>query len=477
MSEYEMTSLDWLDNHLDLFIPPLDEALFDHKLLQRTGELAILYRALYKSGLGSIDMLQRWKTHFTAYIESEELAETARKNLGSAWAWLMPYFIFKDIHGITIETHEKTMEFVKESGFPNVSEVVPYRNMDRHYFLAMNYCSVFDAENLIENTSLSSCLNLLTINRETAYSITHSFFYVSDFGLKTLKLNHNSNQKCVAIIESLLAESARNADWDLLGEMIILGICTEGVEPELLSAYLTLFKKQQNPLGFFPPSAATNAVLTADMERDKIFDACYHTTLVSALVDVSYFIQEKESIVTFNVQKLSCLDENKLLVMLVSARNNAVEYLNATSASGASVVPIEWPATSLHSNESSVDYLSGVLDTREVLLPKLGYESTISLQISRQACSLAECFARSGDIELVLKLIGTCLGSTHLSPRWAAILSFVLQTQKPDGSIGYFLQEARKLKADNLLAIRIGLTDTFVQALDMWLDKKLNQVA
>jgi hypothetical protein len=213
------------------------------------------------------------------------------------------------------------------------------------------------------------------------------------------------------------------------------------------------------------------------MERDKIFDACYHTTLVSALVDASYFIKEKENIVNFNVQKLSCLDENKLLVMLVSARNKAVEYLNVTSASGAAMVPIEWPATSLYSNESSVDYLSGVLDTRDVLLPKLGYAANIPLQISRQACSLAECFARSGDIELVLKLIGTCHESTHLSPRWAAILSFVLQTQKPDGSIGYFLQEARKLKADNLLAIRIGLTDTFVQALDMWLDKKLNQVA
>jgi hypothetical protein len=57
-------------------------------------------------------------------------------------------------------------------------------------------------------------------------------------------------------------------------------------------------------------------------------------------------------------------------------------------------------------------------------------------------------------------------------------LRFVLQLQKPDGSIGYLLQESRILGAkNNIFSIRINLKDTYVQALDAWLDANIEMVA
>ena len=418
-------------------------------------------------------MLNRWKASLTAYIESEELVETARKNLGSAWAWLMPYFVFRSLHAITVEEHEKTIVFAHESGYPGVYEVLPYRKMDQHYFLAMHTGQQFDPEAFVRDTSLSHCRNLLTIDRETAYSISHTLFYANDFGCKCMTQSHPAHDKCVEIIESLLPEFARKADWDVLGEIIILGLCTEGVDSERLSAYLNLFRAQRNSNGYTPPSDATKAVLNTDMDREKLFEACYHTTLIAALVDASCACAQKESVTTFDISPLACIDEDDLLAQLVAARNKAVEFLNLTSASGIPIQPLAAPInTERCAPEDAV--LAVTLSTREKMLDLLDPEAIApeSEGVSPHACSLAECFGRSGDIEVVMKLIGSCLGDQPITHRWNAILYFALQSQKPDGSIGYFLQEGRMLGAENIAPIRISLTDAYVQALDALLDAR-----
>ena len=474
----ETPTLNWLDDHFDLFLPPLNQATFDRKLLQRVGELALLYRALHLNGLGSSDLMNRWKNSLIEYIESEELVEIARKNLGSSWAWLMPYFVFRSLHGITVDEHERTILFSHESGYPDVSEVVPYRKMDQHYFLSMHAGSQLNIDDFVSSTSLSHCRNLLTIDRDTAYSITHTLFYTNDFGSKRMTDSHPAHKKCLAIIDSLLPEFARKADWDVLGEIIILGLCTDGVDEEILSSYLNLFRSQRNILGYTPPSDATKAVLSEDMDREKIFEACYHTTLVAALVETACAASQKESVAAFNVSPLDCSDEGSLLRRVVASRNKAVEFLNYISASGESIQPI-----SAFANKVNIETLETTLDValseRENILAflELGDIRSEDDIISHHACSLTECFARNGDAEVVLKFIGSCFGGHSFTPRWNAILHFLLQLQKPDGSIGYFIQEGRMLGADNISPIKISLTDVYVQAIDTWLDARLEKAA
>ncbi len=477
MTANNATTLKWLDDHFDLFLPPLENAKFDRKLLQRVGELALLYRALESNGVFNNDIVKRWKACLIKYIESEELIEIARKNLGSSWAWLMPYFVFKDLHGITVLEHEKTIIFARESGYPDASEVVPYRKMDQHYFLAMHTGKELNVQEFVTDTSLSNCSNLLTINRDIAYSITHTLFYANDFGSKKMATSHPANKKCLQIINSLLPEFARKADWDVLGEIIILGLCTEGVDEAYLSAYLNLFRAQRHEQGYTPPSDATKAILSDDMDREKIFEACYHTTLVAALVEASYVRTQKAKVTRFEVACLKYPCQYDLLNKIVTARNKAVDYLNDISAKGIPIIPIA--AFNTISTEESVEApLDAILGTRENTLAYLEVADMFPQYavIYQHAFSLAECFARNGDIELVLKLLGSCLKNQPDTPRLAALLHFVLQLQKPDGSVGYFLQEANMLGADNIVPIRNSLTDVYTEALDDWVDGQLERV-
>jgi|SRR5690554_75421 len=467
----------WLDQHLDLFFPPLDAAIFDSHLLQRVGELAILYRSLFVSGLGPDRLMEDWRNEFHQYLVSDELAEVARKNPERSWAWLMPYFIIKELHGLIIDEHEKTLDYARDCGYPEVSEVVPYRRMDQHYFLSMRVGSTLDIETLIKSTSIASCVNLLAINREVAYSMTHTLFYTNDFGLKIMPSGHSAHSFCVTLAESLLFEHANNKDWDVLGELLILAQCIESFNQDTLNFYVNLFQSKRSASGYTPPSDKTSSVITDDLSREKLFDAVYHTTLVSALLDSSIFFTSKEAVDDFKLIGLPEMVCESVVNTILEYRNNAVLYLNAVHEQGIPVSPINSESLRPDIRGSNELELKNILFDRELLIACLSSHRQILLEGSVDMCSLAESYARHGDIEVVLKVIEICPQVTLTNPRWIAIIQFLFAQQKPDGSIGYFIRESRQLAASNIDDLRISLTDVYVDAFDALLDRTLARAA
>ncbi|MEL6706519.1 MAG: hypothetical protein AAFP15_19800, partial [Bacteroidota bacterium] len=55
----------------------------------------------------------------------------------------------------------------------------------------------------------------------------------------------------------------------------------------------------------------------------------------------------------------------------------------------------------------------------------------------------------------------------------SSVLDYLLQSQKPDGSVGYFLRERRLLGVGDISNIRLGLTHLFVEAVEAWLDYRI----
>ncbi|WP_041522015.1 DUF6895 family protein [Gilvimarinus agarilyticus] len=467
----------WLDQHIDLFFPPLDTATFDSNLLQRTGELAILYRSLWVSNLGPTDLMRNWKGKFFDYLNSNELIEVARKTPERSWAWLMPYFIFKDIHGMNIEEHERTLRYARSRGYPEVSEVVPYRRMDQLYFLSLSTENELDISSLIEPTSIGHCTNLLSINRETAYSITHTLFYANDFGLKVMKDEHPAKRFCETIIESLLAEYTNNKDWDVLGELLIVANSIQGFNSCTFEFYRTVFQAQMSPLGYTPPSEKTAQVISDNLSREEFFGALYHTTLVSALLSCSTSFTPTQYVTDFTLAGLSHIPLEPLLHTVVQSRNSAVEYLNDVCARGDSVIPLEPTTTKDLPYDPEEPNTTKVLFDRDQLLQWLASGRKIDSKGSVDICTVAESYARHGDLEVVLKIVEHCPEVTLTQPRWASIAQFLLAQQKLDGSIGYFTQESRQLAATNIEELRTSLTDGYVNAFDALLDRTLAKAA
>ncbi|MEL6771364.1 MAG: hypothetical protein AAFP18_09900 [Bacteroidota bacterium] len=462
-------SVRWLDRHIDLILPHLETASIDRKLLQRAGEFAILYKALRGARGVPDDLLTRWQSVLTAYVNSQEIAEAARKSLPGAWAWLMPYFVLKHLHGHLVPEHEATMEFALRAGFPYASEVVPYRRLDQHYFLSLYEGRRLDPARFVPATALNTCRSLLSMDRDTAYSITHTLFYLNHFGRCQMGHDHPARGKVVLVLQSLLPHFARRGDWDVLGELLIVARCTEGFPSTTLDRYLALFQAQRDPGGYSPPSEATRQAMGDDPDRDRVFFACCHTTLVAALLDVAA-PPDAEQVPHFELEPLGQENDDHVLRRVLEARNRAVLYLNAQSELGAHVPTFDTVVTP---NGEHRDDIAGALGPdRNVVLYSLATHADPGLD-DTDALDLAECFAREGDVEVVARLMAVHLAQRPLNKRLAAVLDYLLQSQKPDGSVGYFLRERRLLGVGDISNIRLGLTHLFVEAVEAWLDYRI----
>jgi len=457
---------------MDLILPQLKTAEIDRTLLQRVGEFALLYKALHGVEGVPPGLLRRWRKAITGYTNSEEIAEVSRKSLPSAWAWLMPYFVLKHLHGRSVPEHEATMEFAQRAGFPLASEVVPYRRLDQHYFLSLYNGRRLNPTRLVRATALNKCRNLLTVDRDTAYSITHTLFYLNHFGRCRMRHDHPAQAKVVLVLRSLLPHFARRGDWDVLGELLINARCTEGFPSATLKRYLALFRAQRDPSGFTPPSEATRQALGAAPDRERVFHACCHTTLVSALLEVAS-PPDAGQVPLFELEPLQQENEDLLVRRVHEARNRAVLYLNAQSAHGAQIPALEAGLT--RNGEHGDECPAPMGPDRISVLSSLatGTASALSKLNTEDALDLAECFAREGDVEVVARLVANRLAQRPMDERLACVVDYLLQSQKPDGSVGYFLRERRLLGVGDISNIRLGLTHLFVESAEAWLDFRL----
>lgn len=458
----------WLDRHLDLLLPDTDSAAFDRDLLQRTGEFAILYRGLVNSDESS-RYEAAWRHRLSSYIQSQYLIDMARKSLQTSWAWLMPYMVFKQTHGLVIPEHDATMQAARSAGLPYSIETVPYRRVDQNYFLFMDTSTAPDFTEQVRDTFLSRCANLLWIDRDSAYSFTHTLFYANDFGSKMMHSDHPAHSKVVAILSSLLPQFARTEDWDILGELLVVALRTEGIESALVAEYLELFRSQRNGSGFTPPSRLTSEALEDRTDTESVFEACYHTTLVAALLEITVRSDPTIPVQSFLLAEthLGGKEPSQMMSRILDARNRAVEFLNSQDKIGNQVRVIEQNSSTMDLEARDRPVLAGL--DRDIILASLASESPEP--VSRYAIELAECFAREGDIEVVLRLIQSRSERDRTEPRLAALWSFALNQQRPDGAVGYFAHEARALGSPDLGAIRLWLTHVFVESADSWIDK------
>ncbi|HVO78754.1 MAG TPA: hypothetical protein VMT39_01925 [Candidatus Bathyarchaeia archaeon] len=208
-----------------------------------------------------------------------------------AYAILLPYLTLRPT-GYRSSFHEESLRLAWASGFLFAVEVVPHRVLDREYFLWK--AGLRDSEpcwsTLYANTALAAAKDALHIDREAAYAITHTLFYLSDWGRRVPPFEEEEYARVTSILDCLVVHYWRLHHWDLLGELLVNRLALLAPWSPLATGASTAFLNAWRPEGCVPGEGLEIEGLEKAPRSEHesiIFRECYHTTLVGVFYCVS----------------------------------------------------------------------------------------------------------------------------------------------------------------------------------------------
>lgn len=228
----------------------------------------------------------RWLDFMTSIIEDSVYAETARKRPSHASALLFPYLALRG-HGYRSHYHEHTLQLLQKWGYPRTQEVIPYRLLDRELFSWKAGCraSEPDWHALYLSTTLAAPGSMAFLDRDGAYSITHTVLYMCDFGARRAPLDRAERDAALRVVECLLLHYWRIGDWDLVGELLASLDCLDSPASQIQQGAAAAFQAVGND-GAVPADRDAAERIHREgsaMSSATRFSLCYHTTLVSIL--------------------------------------------------------------------------------------------------------------------------------------------------------------------------------------------------
>jgi hypothetical protein len=179
---------------------------------------------------------------------------------------------------------------VIDQGYVGSIEDVPFRVLD---FRNMLDCGGFrhnlpSYATLYKQTLLASTPPVMYLTDNDAYSITHTLFYLSDFGSRPLGTILKEELPQIRwMVGMLMGIYLRLKNWDLVAEFLICCRCLHWSPPCIFDAAWEALLDAQLPDGSVPGPLFSKRKLSEIDDESKRKDYClgqnYHTTLVSAL--------------------------------------------------------------------------------------------------------------------------------------------------------------------------------------------------
>ena len=125
------------------------------------------------------------------------------------------------------------------------------------------------------------------VTNSDAYTITHTAFYLSDYGYAVPRMRAGHRRRAERLVCSLLDTCVREERWDLAGELVITLAClgTDPVRTTSGVAGIRSLVRAQLPNGAIPGRAAGRRAANS-ASRGEFFRKAYHTTFVAALMSL-----------------------------------------------------------------------------------------------------------------------------------------------------------------------------------------------
>lgn len=181
---------------------------------------------------------------------------------------------------------------MRQWGYPDASETLPYKVLDRKYFLWKSGWLKREPawQYLCRHTRLARARKVHYFDDLSAYSVTHTIFYLTDFGHCALGVTDNEQSRIRDLVECLLVHYWRTGHWDLVGELLISLECLGNVNSIIYAGGTNAFQSAWLDNGAIPPVAgkrepgpSTASPTGPPDDPQSLFRLYYHTTLVGAL--------------------------------------------------------------------------------------------------------------------------------------------------------------------------------------------------
>lgn len=178
---------------------------------------------------------------------------------------------------------------VLDQGYATKIERIDFRKMDLHYLLD---CGDFEhdlqpIENLYNETILSKKPQILYLRDSDVYSITHTLFYLTDFGDRPIPLSLQDQVEDVRwLVAALLGLYLRENNWDLVSELLLCCLCLHWRPPIIYEVAWEGLMHNQNADGSIPGPSFSSEHLNKLNEKERTsycFEQNYHTTLVTLM--------------------------------------------------------------------------------------------------------------------------------------------------------------------------------------------------
>ncbi|GGS44138.1 DUF6895 family protein [Actinokineospora fastidiosa] len=191
--------------------------------------------------------------------------------------------------GLTGSTHPATLARLAPDGHVDIAKKSPSGRLELRYYaeLAGLDHDVEPYDRLYADSILANLTDVLPMDIETAYRITHTVFHITDFGVRDMGVPPEELMRIRDVAEQLTHHFIAIEYWDLIAEFILTQSCL-GLDPRHTAsgqAAIDALLNVQKPDGAIPARfAAQRPPDTATPV--ELFRKAYHTTLVTALASM-----------------------------------------------------------------------------------------------------------------------------------------------------------------------------------------------
>ncbi|MEU6084150.1 hypothetical protein [Streptomyces sp. NPDC047108] len=174
-------------------------------------------------------------------------------------------------------------------GYSTAFERVPYRQLDLLHTLAL--CGIEDEhgmpsmDDVLPFSLLCRRPNVVKLTDRDIYAVTHTVFYVTDFGLREPRWPDGFHAgEAVELVETLLTISQARENADLVGELLCCLLCFGIRDSEPAVRAREFLAAVQEPDGRVAgPSGIVHPAFAEKDDGYRVWAEGYHTTIVAAL--------------------------------------------------------------------------------------------------------------------------------------------------------------------------------------------------
>lgn len=186
-------------------------------------------------------------------------------------------------------SYREVIQRIVDQGYATGVELVPFRGLDLRHMLDSGGFKhdIPSYAHLYQQTLLAKSPPLLYATDYDVYCITHTLYYLADFGFRPIDVIPEEQLSTVRwIVGTLLGMYLRSKNWDLVAELLLACRCLRWAPRVVFDAAWDALLDAQAPDGSLSgPNFSEEEMrqLNQSEQRNYHFEQNYHTTLVGAL--------------------------------------------------------------------------------------------------------------------------------------------------------------------------------------------------